>query len=102
MHERGVPIWERDAQARADNGALSGRQVDVCSGEQVAAGVARVRALWQRQIRIEPRDQDLDGAGLGAGAGHVTILCEVSGSLNEVRRAASCPAARSAGLARRR
>jgi hypothetical protein len=79
VHERGVPSWERDAQARTDYGALSWRQLNVRSREQVAASVARVGALRQRQIRIEPHDQDLDGSGLGASTGHVTILRELSG-----------------------
>jgi hypothetical protein len=74
MHERGVPIWERDAHASADDGPLSGLEIDVRGSEQVTARITGMGALWQRQIRIELHDQDLDGSGLCASARHVTIL----------------------------
>src|SRR5215469_11638810 len=74
MHKRGVPIWQGYAHAGADYGPLTGAEVDIRGGEQVTAGVARVSALRQRESRVEPGDQDVDGSGFGASAGHTTIL----------------------------
>jgi hypothetical protein len=59
MHKRGVPSWQRYAHAGTDEGALARLELDVGSEVQVAAGVPRMGALRQRQVRIEPADQDL-------------------------------------------
>jgi hypothetical protein len=74
MHERGVPIWERNAHASADYGPLSGLEIDVRGRKQVTARITGMGPLWQRQVGIELGDQDLDGSGLSASARHVTIL----------------------------
>src|SRR5215469_15575218 len=74
MHERGVPIWKGDAHAGTDYRPLAGPEFDVGGSEEIAASVARVGALRQRELWIEPRDQDLDGSRLGARAAHVAIL----------------------------
>jgi hypothetical protein len=73
VHECGVPVWQRDAHPSADDCPLSWLQVNIGSREQVAAGVAWMGALRQRQVRIQLPDQDFHGARLGAGAGHMTI-----------------------------
>jgi len=60
VHERGVPSWQRNAHSGPDDRALPRRQLDVGGREQVAAGVARMSALRQRQIAsVAEREQQI-------------------------------------------
>src|SRR5260370_4516432 len=78
MHERGVPIRERDAHAGADDSSLPGGQVKVGSCEQVGAGITRMGSLRQRQAGVQAPDQYRDRPRLGARAGHPNFLWSVA------------------------
>jgi hypothetical protein len=52
MHEPGVPIRQRNAHAGADHGPLPRLKFGVRSDVQITAGIARMGALRQRQVRI--------------------------------------------------
>jgi hypothetical protein len=76
MHEPCVPIWQGDAHAGADCGPLARLQIQVRSEVQITTRIARVSAVRDWQIWIEPPDQHLDRSGLAAGTRHLTILRE--------------------------
>jgi hypothetical protein len=74
VHEGCVPIWQGYAHAGADSHPLARLQIHIRGEVQITARVARVRALRDRQIWIEPADQHLDFSGLAAGTRHLTVF----------------------------
>jgi len=59
MHERGVPVRQRDGHAGRHHRPLAGPEFHVHRGDQVNAGVPGVRPDRQRQFRVQPLDEDV-------------------------------------------
>jgi hypothetical protein len=66
VHERDVPVGERERDPGGDHRALAGRQRDVDRRRQVGARVARVGVAGHRHVGIQADDLDLElGVGVG-------------------------------------
>jgi hypothetical protein len=65
VHERGVPVGQRDGDSGGHDGTLPWSELYVRGGAEVGAGVTGMGALGQRKARIQALDEDADAVGFG-------------------------------------
>src|SRR5690606_31209616 len=65
VHETGVAVRQRDGHAGGNQRPLPRAELDVLTGVEVDAGVARVRLPRDRQAGVEAAQEDAHGGGVG-------------------------------------
>ena len=73
VHEGGVPLGQRDRDAGREQHALPRRALGVDGGDEVDAGVARVRVRRQRHVGVEPPHEHVDGVRRAASRVHLEV-----------------------------
>lgn len=75
MHKAGVPVWEGNRDAGADQQAFAGTDRHIRGGHEVSPGVAWIRVRGRRDFGVEEADRDGDRGIHGANiTGHAMAV----------------------------